>query len=78
MCIELNSAGLRKPVKECYPSNAILKKCYESDIPVTFGSDSHKPEEVGWEIERALSILREVGYSQVVGFQNRKKIFYDI
>ena len=78
MCIELNTGGLRKPVKECYPSNAILKKCYKRDIPVTFGSDSHKPEEVGWEIERALSILREIGYSQVVGFQNRKKVFYDI
>ncbi|MDD1776535.1 MAG: histidinol-phosphatase HisJ [Candidatus Helarchaeota archaeon] len=78
MAVELNTAGLRKPVKECYPSTAILKKCYERDIPVTFGSDSHKPEEVGWEIERGLSILREIGYSQVVGFQNRKKVFYEI
>ncbi len=78
MCIELNTGGLRKPVKECYPSRDILKKCYENDIQVTFGSDSHKPDEVGWEVERALNMLREIGYSQIVGFQNRKKVLYDI
>jgi len=41
-------------------------------------SDSHKPEEVGWEIDRAFDLLRDIGYSQITGFKNRKKVFYDI
>ncbi|MHA1265489.1 MAG: histidinol-phosphatase HisJ family protein [Candidatus Helarchaeota archaeon] len=78
LCIELNTSGFRKPVKEQYPSIDILHLCYENDIQVTLGSDSHRPEEVGWEIGKALQILREVGYSQIVGFTKRKKIFYEI
>lgn len=77
-CIEVNTSGFRKPVKEQYPSNEILHRCYENDIQVTLGSDSHRPEEVGWEIERAISILQDIGYTQIVGFKKRKKIFYDI
>ena len=78
VCIELSTGGLRKPVKEQYPSLEILQACHENDVQVTLGSDSHMPTEVGWEIDRALDILREVGYSQIVGFENRKKIFYEI
>jgi len=78
MCVELNTGGFRKPINEQYPSSAILQKCYENDIQVTFGSDSHKPEEVGWDLDRALEILRDIGYSQLVGFKNRRKIFYNI
>jgi len=37
MCVELNTGGLRKPINEQYPSSIILKKCYEKEIPVTFG-----------------------------------------
>ncbi|NVM55738.1 MAG: histidinol-phosphatase HisJ family protein [Candidatus Helarchaeota archaeon] len=78
VCVELNTSGFRKPAKEQYPSSNILQSCYENDIQVTIGSDSHKPEEVGWELERALKVLREVGYSQIVGFEKRKVIFFEI
>ncbi|MFX1296880.1 MAG: histidinol-phosphatase HisJ family protein [Promethearchaeota archaeon] len=78
LCIELNTGGYRKPIKEQYPSLDILRLCYENDIQVTIGSDSHKPEEVGWEVTRALNLLRDIGYSHIVGFENRRKIFYDI
>ncbi len=78
VCIELSTAGLRKPVKEQYPSIEILQACFEKDIPITIGSDSHNPNEVGWELDRALEMLREIGYSQVVGFEKHKKIFFDI
>jgi histidinol-phosphatase (PHP family) len=76
--IELNTGGFRRPVKEQYPSIEILQRCYENDIQITLGSDSHQPEEVGWEIDRALNILRDLGYSQIVGFEKHKKILYDI
>ena len=36
MAIEINGAGLRKPVKEQYPSKNILKLIYDLNIPITF------------------------------------------
>lgn len=78
ICIEVNTAGFRKPANEQYPSIDMLKACYENDIQVTIGSDSHKPEEVGWEIDRAFKLLKDIGYTQIVGFQKRKKIYFEI
>ncbi len=76
--MEINTSGFRKPAKEQYPAKNILRACYENDIQITIGSDSHKPEEVGWEIERAIKLLKEVGYSQIVGFNKRKKVYFEI
>ncbi len=78
VCVEVNTGGLRKPVKELYPSVEILRSFCENDIQVTLGSDSHQPSEVGWEIDRTLQLLRDIGFTQIVGFEKRKKIFYDI
>ena len=78
ICIELNTAGDRKPVKEFYPDRSILEKCYENDIPISLGSDAHKPEEVAWKFDDALELIRDIGYTQLVKFSNRKKQFVDI
>lgn len=78
VCIEVNTSGFRRPVEEQYPSTEILRACFENDIQVTMGSDAHRAEEVGWKIARALKILKEVGYSQIVGFEKRKKLFFEI
>ena len=76
--IEVNTAGLRFPAGEQYPSEEVLRACYKSDIQVTVGSDSHRPEEVGWELDKALNLLRKIGYSQIIGFKKRKRIFFEI
>ncbi len=76
--IEVNTAGFRYPAGEQYPSEEILRACFENDIQVTFGSDSHRPEEVGWELDRALSLLREIGYTEIIGFKKRKRISFEI
>ena len=78
LSIEINTSGFRHPANEQYPSVSILRACYERDIQVTIGSDAHHPKQVGWEFERALAILRDIGYNQVVGFEKRKKVFYEI
>jgi histidinol-phosphatase (PHP family) len=78
VCIELNTAGSRKPVKEFYPDRKILRKCYENDIPLTLGSDAHKPEEVAWKFEDAIALIKEIGYNQLVKFSGRKKEYTDI
>jgi len=73
MVLEINSAGLRKPIKELYPSLPLLQEAYALDIPITFGSDAHSVEQVGFGYETALSVAKEVGYSKVVTFSNRQR-----
>jgi len=73
VCIEVNTSGLRKPVKEIYPNRGCLKICLENHIPVTLGSDAHQPKEVGRDLEKALSLLKSVGYKELTLFTERKR-----
>jgi histidinol-phosphatase (PHP family) len=49
VALELNTAGWRKPAGEAYPAPAILREAAAMGIPLTFGSDAHRPDEVGYE-----------------------------
>jgi histidinol-phosphatase (PHP family) len=62
--IELNTAGLRKDCKEIYPSRQILALAHQYDVPITFGSDAHAPEEVGMNFTEAIQLARSVGYTR--------------
>ncbi|MDP8264292.1 MAG: histidinol-phosphatase HisJ family protein [Candidatus Aceula lacicola] len=70
--IEINSSGLRKPVGEIYPSLSVLKIYCETGVPITFGSDSHAPDEVGFKFEQALGLARQAGYREYVLFEKRQ------
>jgi len=73
MTIEINTAGLRKPIEEIYPSRPLIEEMYELDIPITFGSDAHKIEHIGHGYDEAVSIAKEIGYSKIMTFKNRDK-----
>jgi len=70
--IELNTAGLRKDCKEIYPSREILKLAFQKGVPICFGSDAHKPEEVGINFAEAISLAHEVGYQECCRFVRRQ------
>jgi histidinol-phosphatase (PHP family) len=69
--IEINTAGLRKPVGEIYPSLEALKIYREFRVPVTFGSDAHQPDDVGRDFAAAARLARDAGYEEYVSFRNR-------
>ncbi len=73
MVLEINSAGLRKPIGEIYPSKEILQEAYELDIPITFSSDAHAIEQIGAGYELAKSLAQDVGYTKSVTFKERDK-----
>ena len=73
MVLEINMAGLRKPVEETYPSKDLLKMAYELDIPITFGSDAHKPEQVGLFSNEVIELAKEVGYNRCAIFHKRER-----
>jgi histidinol-phosphatase (PHP family) len=73
MVLELNGAGLRKPIGEIYPSKELLELAYELDISITFSSDAHSVEQVGFGYSEATKLAREVGYSEAIFFENRDR-----
>ena len=62
MAIEINTAGLRKPVGEMYPAPAILELARQREIPITFGSDAHSPDDVGAGFAAAAAMAAVAGY----------------
>ena len=56
VAVEVSTAGLRKRAKELYPAPAFLEMCLEAGAEVALSSDAHRPEDVGADYERALSI----------------------
>jgi len=73
MVIELNGAGLRKPIKELYPSQNLLEVAYELNIPITFSSDAHAVEQIGFGYNEAIEIAKRVGYTKAVTFEQRER-----
>ncbi|MCL5981074.1 MAG: histidinol-phosphatase HisJ family protein [Firmicutes bacterium] len=73
ICVELNTAGWRAPVKEAYPSEAFLRECFRLGVPVTLGSDAHCPKDVGAGLGRAVSLLKSLGFTSVTAFASRRR-----
>ncbi len=70
--VEVNTSGLRKPVKEIYPSLGVLKVYRRHGVPITFSSDSHDPADVGRDYDKAAALAREAGYAEYNVFRARK------
>jgi len=62
--VEINTAGLRKPVAEAYPSIGLLGLLQEYRVPITFGSDAHKPQDVGADFDHAAALASAAGYAE--------------
>lgn len=73
MAIEINAAGFRKPIKEQYPSLELLELSFELDIPITFSSDAHSIDQIGYCYYEAITIAKQVGYTQCVYYENKKQ-----
>jgi histidinol-phosphatase (PHP family) len=73
IAIELNTAGLRKPCREIYPSAEFLQMARRLDIPLSLGSDAHVPQDVGADFDKAAALLKQTGYRELVRFTRRQR-----
>jgi len=78
MVLEINVAGYRKPVAEAYPSKELLQEAFKLDIPITFSSDAHKPEQVGLYNDEVIQLAREIGFTKCAYFQQRERKFLEL
>jgi histidinol-phosphatase (PHP family) len=73
VAIEVSTAGLRKPVREIFPAREFLELCLEAGRPVALSSDAHRPEHLGYEYERAVDWLRDIGVEEIAMFERRSR-----
>jgi histidinol-phosphatase (PHP family) len=70
---EINTAGLRKDVREMYPARQFLELAHTANIPLLINSDAHAPGEVGADFDKAIALAKEVGYTETLRFEKRKR-----
>jgi histidinol-phosphatase (PHP family) len=70
--VEVSTAGLRKPVGEIYPAAPLLEMCLDAGRPVALSSDAHLPAQLGYEYDRAVSFLGDLGVTEIAVFERRK------
>lgn len=77
--LEINTAALRYNLGFIHPKLSILQlyKNLGGEI-LTFGSDSHVCDHIGYEFKSAERILREFGFRHLYYFKQRKKYPIDI
>jgi len=78
MAIEINTAGLRKPVREIYPKFELLQKAAAYGVMLTFGSDAHAPSEVAANFAEAITMAKEAGFTEYYSFEQRKSIKHEL
>lgn len=63
-CLEVSSAGLRKPCGEIYPDIRLLKAARRAGACISFGSDAHFPEHVAYRFDRLIGHARSAGFEE--------------
>lgn len=71
LVVELNTGGMDRPCAEFTPGLKLLEMCNTHHVPLTLGSDAHKTDQIARHYEIAVSLLSQIGYSEIVGFENR-------
>jgi histidinol-phosphatase (PHP family) len=60
--VEVNTSGYRKlGGDEPFPNRKLLRLLIAAGVPLTFGSDAHRPAEVTFGRERVIALLAELG-----------------
>ena len=72
IAVEINTSGFRKPVKEQYPAERIIKELIARKIPITLGSDAHAPAEVGHEFTTFLAKVKKWGLTHLCQWTRRE------
>lgn len=60
--IEISTAGLRKSVRDYYPTGELLHCFRHAEVPITFSSDAHHAEDICWGICDAQRYAFDHGY----------------
>lgn len=74
--IEVNTSGYRSGLSNPNPSFEIIKLYKElgGEI-ITLGSDAHKPQDIAYNFEKAIELIKACGFKYYSEFKNRRPEF---
>ena len=76
---ELNTAGIRKGLKQMHPSKEFLTRYRQRGGEIiTVGSDAHVPGDIGAGFDLAAEYLKECGFEYYCTFEKRKPTFHKL
>lgn len=78
LAIEINTAGWKKPIHEAYPSPALLRETCRRGIKLVINADAHRSEDVASDFDRATTLAREAGYTELVRFSRRERFSFPL
>ena len=73
LVVELNTGGFDRECAEFFPEPRLLEMCFRQQVPVTLSSDAHRTEQVARHYESAVALLKQIGYSEIIGFSKRNR-----
>jgi len=73
VAFEINTAGWHKDCVEQYPATPFLELMQKAGVPLSISSDAHAPADVGRDFDKAITLAKEIGFTQTVRFQNRQR-----
>ncbi len=71
--VDVNAAGLRKPIGEIYPAQKFLEMFYRRGVPIILSSDAHAPDQVAMGYDKSLKLVYDIGYREGVTFKDRER-----
>ncbi len=74
MSMEINTAGLRKEIAETCPAPEIIRLALAEGVPVTIGSDAHKPAQVGLAFDQIALEYGERLAAATVSYRQRRMV----
>jgi len=69
MAMEVSSAGIRKACREIYPAPPIMQMAAELGLNISFASDAHGVDDVGYGLARLASYAGSFGFREHVFFE---------
>jgi histidinol-phosphatase (PHP family) len=69
--VEANTTGTLDPAGRMYPAPGLLDRAQRLGIPLVFGSDAHKVDQVGWSFDDGVALAKRMGYSSWLRLSSR-------
>ncbi|MFY4775941.1 histidinol-phosphatase [Metabacillus sp. RGM 3146] len=72
-CVEISTAGIRKPIGKLYPDETLLAMCRKEGVPIVLSSDAHQPKDVGADFDQAVELAKKTGYETIMTFSRGER-----
>lgn len=73
VAVEINGSGMRR-VGRPFPAEPLLAGLVRRGVPITYGSDAHRADQLGMGFEAAVAALVALGRREFVTFRERRPV----